>query len=166
MRFAHAYPGSEIFAIDAAQAMLDIATKAISVAGLDKRIHLLKAYLPMTARALFDLPVCDTIISNSLLHHLRDPQTLWRSLTQMGAIGAAIFIMDLVRPPSRAAAAELVERHAASELQILKRDFFNSLLAAYRVEEIRDQLTQSGLANLQAEVVSDHHLLVDGYLIQ
>lgn len=40
--------------------------------------------------------------------------------------------------------------------------FFNSLLAAFRMDEIRAQLAESGLAHLRVEQVSDRHVAVWG----
>ena len=72
--------------------------------------------------------------------------------------------MDLMRPASRAAASQLVEEYARDEPELLQRDFFNSLLAAYRPREVRLQLEHSGLAELQVEIVSDRHFVVFGHL--
>ncbi|MBI3777502.1 MAG: class I SAM-dependent methyltransferase [Gammaproteobacteria bacterium] len=161
IRFARAHPGCELTGVDGAPAMLVLAKEAIVRAGLDDRIHLCAAYLPEG-----DLPPhhFDTLISNSLLHHLADPQVLWRALGDYAAPAAALFVMDLRRPDTREQAAELVREHSAAEPEILQRDFFNSLLAAYRPEEIAAQLAPAGLTGLQVEAVGDRHLVVYGFL--
>ena len=53
--------------------------------------------------------------------------------------------MDLLRPHSHEAAAELVRLHAGDAPPVLVRDFMNSLLAAYRPDEVARQLLASGL---------------------
>jgi hypothetical protein len=73
--------------------------------------------------------------------------------------------MDLMRPLNEQVARELVEQYAGGEPQILKRDFYLSLCAAYRPDEVRAQLLAAGLAQqLQTEIVSDRHLIVWGQL--
>ncbi len=162
VRFAHAYPGCQILGIDGAEAMLALGRRALARAGLGDRVKLLKLHLPAP---IPDAQAFDTIISNSLLHHLSDPHTLWRTLVQSGQRAAAIFVMDLRRPPSKRAARELVMSYAGAEPQVLRRDFYNSLLAAYRPEEVRTQLEVAGLSDaLAVEAVSDRHLAVWGYL--
>ncbi len=47
---------------------------------------------------------------------------------------------------------------------MLQKDFLNSLLAAYRPDEVRKQLAQQGLGQLRIEVVSDRHFIVYGLL--
>ncbi len=111
IRFARAWPESRLTGVDGAAAMLVFAREAIAQAGLGDRIQLQQARLPETAlpRRAFD-----TVISNSLLHHLHDPQTLWRAVTQYAAPGAAVFIMDLRRPDSRERAGNLVDEYAGN----------------------------------------------------
>jgi hypothetical protein len=82
-------------------------------------------------------------------------------VTQYAAPGAAVFIMDLRRPDSRERAGALVDEYAGTEPEILRRDFFNSLLAAFRPEEVTEQLAQAGLP-LRVEVVGDRHIIVHG----
>lgn len=162
IRFARAYPECTLTGVDGAAAMLGFAREAIARADLSDRIRLLEARLPGTTlpRGAFD-----TVISNSLLHHLRDPQTLWQAVKQYAAPGAAVFIMDLRRPDSREQAVALVEQYSGAEPEILKRDFFNSLLAAFRQEEIAEQLAQAELAPFRVEAVGDRHVIVHGVMV-
>lgn len=160
IRFARAYPACTVTGIDGAQAMLSFGCTAVEAAGLSARIRLLKLRLPAALPATVDF---DTIISNSLLHHLAEPAVLWQTLKQVG--GAAVLIMDLLRPDSDQSAQALVEQYAGDEPLILRTDFYHSLLAAYRPEEIREQLQVAGLDHcLRTEVVSDRHLLIWGTL--
>ena len=70
--------------------------------------------------------------------------------------------MDLKRPEGPSALQALVEQYAGDEPAILKRDFEASLHAAYRIDEIRDQLEAMQLAHLAIEEVSDRHWIVHG----
>ena len=45
---------------------------------------------------------------------------------------------------------------------VLRRDFRNSLAAAFTPEEVAEQLRGAGLAHLVVERVSDRHLTVSG----
>src|SRR6185503_20637992 len=91
----------------------------------------------------------EAVISNSLLHHLHDPSILWDSVRKFAAPGAPIYIMDLLRPDSDAEVERLVETYAGKEPEVLKRDFHNSLKAAFTVPEINDQLREAGLTQLR-----------------
>lgn len=159
IRFACAFPGWKADGIDGAAAMLNYGDAAVQRAGLGERIRLVEAHLPEG-----DAPhsAYDLIFSNSLLHHLTDPQILWQSIRRWSKPGTGIFIMDLMRPDTATIAAEFVSQYAANEPEILRRDFYNSLLAAYRIQEVQTQLQQAQLAYLSVKPVSDRHFIVWG----
>ncbi len=161
IRFARLYPDCKIDAVDGAQAMLKQAQLVIDRESLEDRI----------AVHLYRLPNCklpsksyDAIVSNSLLHHLHEPQHLWSSLRKFATAKTAIFICDLLRPDSLLSASHLVEQYASGEPDILRRDFYNSLLAAFTLDEVHDQLSAANLHGLHVEQISDRHLLIYGHL--
>lgn len=160
-RFARAFPDCRIDGVDGAERMLHYGQMILAQAGLNTRVRLIHGYLPGAP-----LPHAhyDAVISNSLLHHLQNPMVLWDAIQAHAKPGAPVFVMDLMRPASREEALALKERYAAGEPEVLQRDFFHSLLAAYRVEEVAEQLAQAGLAHLTVRAVSDRHLTVSGRL--
>jgi len=160
IRFARAHPAVRIDAVDGAAAMLALARLAVARAGLAGRIRLLAGRIPHAA-----LPEAAyrTVISNSLLHHLPEPMDLWRTVRRIAAPGAAVFVMDLMRPRDEAEWERLVEAHAAGAPAVLRRDFRASLAAAWRPEEVEAQLAAAGLG-LRVEVLSDRHLAAWGRL--
>lgn len=160
-RFARTFPNCSLHAIDASEPMLTQARKTDQAAGLESRINYYQAYLP---DASLPATTYSAIISNSLLHHLKSPDTLWKSLQRFSSPGTCIFIMDLLRPVSINAAEQLVTEYASDEPPILQRDFYNSLLAAYRPDEVETQLMVQGIDKLAVEVVSDRHFIVYGKL--
>ncbi|MET0917894.1 MAG: class I SAM-dependent methyltransferase [Burkholderiales bacterium] len=159
MRFARAYPAAQILGVDGASAMLTLGCDAVAATDLEGRVRLLQVRLP--AESFPGSPYAG-VISNSLLHHLADPRVLWEAIVSAAAPGACVFVMDLMRPPSREAASQLLALHAADAPEVLRRDFFNSLLAAFRPDEVRQQLADSGLPYLRVEVASDRHLIAYG----
>lgn len=161
IRFARAYRSWTIDAVDGSQAMLDAAVSLIEHARLSPRIARHRLLLPCDppGKNLYDL-----VFSNSLLHHLADPSVLWATVKSWTRRGSSVFVMDLLRPASRDDARKLVDEHAAGEPDVLRTDFYNSLLAAYRPDEVRSQLAGAGLANLALEVVSDRHWIAWGWV--
>jgi ubiquinone/menaquinone biosynthesis C-methylase UbiE len=133
LRFARSFPRCRIDAVDGSRAMLDYA--AIRTSSIRDRIRLIHGRLPFVT---FPEQFYAIIFSNSLLHHLPDPQILWQTIKKAARPGTRIAVMDLLRPASLEAAMALVETHAAGEPEILRRDFYRSLLAAFTLEEIRD----------------------------
>ena len=150
-----------IVAADASEAMIDLARRDVSRQNLEKRIRL---FCGLVSNLTPPDSGFDGIISNSLLHHLPDPTSLWNELIRQGKAGSPVMVMDLRRPPTHAAAADIVERYSAEDPEVLRKDFYNSLLAAYTPSEIHAQLDTAGLKDLAVESISDRHLLVWGRL--
>lgn len=157
IRFAWAYPDCHLVGVDGSASMLNEARKAIDNTSLRNRITLIQARLPG-----IKLPhdYYNTIISNSLLHHLHNPAVLWKTINKYSTDESRVFIMDLMRPDSEEAARQLVDTYAANEPDILRRDFYNSLKAAFTLEEVREQLVEASLDYWIVEQVSDRHLIV------
>jgi len=161
LRFARAYPRCIVHGLDGAEAMLAEGRARLAREDMTRRVKLSHGYLPGA-----DLPAAAyaAVISNSLLHHMRDPAALWSAAKHAAQPGAPLFIMDLRRPAGRKQAAAVVNEYAAGEPAVLRHDFFRSLLAAYRADEVMAQLGAAGLGGLRVEEVSDRHLLVYGRL--
>ncbi len=162
IRFLRTYPKATCDALDGAQAMLDLAQTALNgLLGVAPRCRLICDQIPSR-----QLPSAhyDLILSNSLLHHLHDPQVLWRCIQEVAKPGAMVLVMDLMRPASAGWAEALVATYAHGAPEVLRTDFRNSLFAAFEPQEVVAQLAEAGLTTLDVAVVSDRHLAVSGRL--
>lgn len=161
IRFVRRFPGVSCVGVDGSMAMLQPGIEAVRRAGLADTIELRCCYLPdpeLRKEEKFQV-----ILSNSLLHHLPDPQVLWQTIRHAAGPGCRVLVMDLFRPASVQDARDIVETYSGGEPDILQHDFFNSLLAAWRPYEVRDQLRLAGL-NFRCDLVGDRHLAVWGVL--
>lgn len=160
VRMARSCPELVIDGVDGSEPMLRHGRERVAKAGLGDRVRLHRALLPddPMPRATYDV-----VTSNSILHHLHDPQVLWRVVRKAARPGAHVFIMDLLRPETAEQARHLIEQYARDEPEVLRRDFYASLLAAFTLGEVRAQLAEAGLP-FQVEAVGDHHLTITGTL--
>jgi 2-polyprenyl-3-methyl-5-hydroxy-6-metoxy-1,4-benzoquinol methylase len=162
IRLAERYPQARVTGVDGAGSMLEIAKKAIlRQAVLANRVEVRKWHIGAQENPL-GAERFHAVVSNSLLHHMRNPLDLWGTIRARAAPGAAVLVMDLIRPPSAVEAKQIVENYAGNEPQVLRSDFLNSLVAAYRPAEVEAQLALAGIDYLQTEIVSDRHLIVFG----
>lgn len=156
----HDHPKLRIDALDGAESMLALArAKLQRQPQLGSRLHLMQHFLPCTQ---LQPRSYDGVISNSLLHHVSDPDDLWQTVHHCARHGAAIVVMDLARPLSPLAVDSLVRTYTSNESPVLRADFRASLYAAYRVDEVKQQLRSNALDYLQTEMVSDRHWAVRG----
>jgi 2-polyprenyl-3-methyl-5-hydroxy-6-metoxy-1,4-benzoquinol methylase len=161
LRMARKLPGWDISGLDAGPNMLSLARASAERENPSGNVRFLHAHLP-------DHPLIGTfeaVVSNSLLHHLPDPMTLWQTVAEIAAPGAYIQIMDLHRPDSVARARWLVDQHAADAPEILRQDFYNSLLAAWTIEEVRDQFERAGLGVLRLTRPTERHWMASGFVV-
>ena len=159
IRFAKAFPSCTVHALDGSEPMLNYA-KSVLPKNLSNCISYIKGLLP---DVILPQSTYEIIFSNSLLHHLPDPQILWKTIKKHSSPGTQIIIMDLVRPTSIEVAQNMVKTYAAMEPEILQRDFYNSLLAAFSIKEITAQLAEAGL-NLHIVQTSDRHVFITGII--
>jgi len=158
-RFSLSYPDASFHAVDGARRMLMYAEALNEKAGLAERIKLIKTCLPDV-----ELPQSfyHLIISNSLLHHLHNPFSLWKAIQQHAKPYASVFVMDLIRPSDEVTVGYFSDEYAKNEQDILKNDFENSLRAAFTIEEVQQQLDEAGLNQLNVEQASDRHMIIFG----
>jgi ubiquinone/menaquinone biosynthesis C-methylase UbiE len=160
VRLARIATQARITAVDGSAAMLVFARSAIDGARLSDRISLHLGRLPGLSLPEHHF---DAVLSKDMLHHLPYPQVLWNEVRRLGRPGAAVYVMDLIRPDSAQQAQQIVEQISAEESPLLKKDFFNSLCAAFTVAEVRDQIEAAGLP-LVVEQATERHLRVKGTL--
>jgi cyclopropane fatty-acyl-phospholipid synthase-like methyltransferase len=158
IRFVRALPGCRVTGVDASLAMIRLAEEAVRKAGCADRITLRCERIQTLA---LPEPV-DAAISNSLLHHVPNPLQFWHGLRKLVKPGSFVLVMDLLRPESPEAAQAIVDQYAAGAPAILRRDFYNSLLAAFTEDEVASQLAELNLSRLLIDVVDDRHWVVGG----
>jgi cyclopropane fatty-acyl-phospholipid synthase-like methyltransferase len=161
IRLARALPECRITGVDGSAPMIVLGREAVRAAGLADRIILRCERFQDTVLA----ERADAVISNSLLHHAPNALQFWYAVKQLAKPGAAVLVMDLLRPDSPEAAQAIVDRYAAAESAILRRDFYNSLLAAFTDDEVAAQLTEMNLSRLLIDVPDDRHWVVGGRLV-
>lgn len=150
-------PGWKIVAADVSRAMLELARAPLTSAGA--AVWLVEQD---SKGAPFKDGAFDVVFSNSILHHISDTGRFWGEVRRVCRPDTLLFLRDLARPDSEEAAWAIVERYSGKESDLLKEEFYRSLLSAYGVEEVRAQLAEAGLGGLRVETVTDRHLDIFG----
>lgn len=97
------------------------------------------------------------VTSNSLVHHIPDPRTVFLEIARVTRPGAPILIRDLVRPETQGALNLLLEAHAARWSPLQRTLFSDSLHAALTLKEVKQMLDECGLRDVKVEQVTDRH---------
>lgn len=148
-----------ITAIDLAGEMLKLARRNVAVAGLEQVItpELVDAKgLPYPEGAF------DAVISNSIVHHIPEPQTTLTEMLRVLRPGGLLFVRDLLRPATDSEVEHLVTAYAGNESPRQQQLFRQSLHAALTVAEMGALLGRLGLPAAWVRQSSDRHWTIVG----
>ena len=159
IRLTKKFPEIYITGFDGSKKMLEHANDKIKENGLEKNI---KCKHGLIDNNILNNKKFDLVISNSVLHHVGDPKIFWDLIKNATKPGGNFFVMDLLRPDVIEDAAKIVAKYADNESEQLQMDFYNSLLAAYSVDETQQQLLESKIENFNIQQVTDRHFIVFG----
>ncbi len=154
----------DVHAIDLASSMLAIALRNVERAALGARIHIESGDAKSTR---WEDHAFDTVISNSLVHHMPNPGRLLREMHRLARAGGTLFVRDLVRPESAEQVRHLVETYApvrpsaspaVDAMHARQRSLFEaSLHAALTVEEVVALAAPLGIPSEAVRLTSDRH---------
>jgi len=143
-----------VMASDASTVMLDIARYHLEVNSLTSRIQL---HFGDVKKLVFQDAFFDTVISNSLVHHLPSHESFLQEAWRVLRPGGLLFVRDLCRPASLERLGELVELYAAHETENSRQMLKESLHAALSFEEIGELAILLGLPSGCVRMTSDRH---------
>lgn len=150
-----------LLACDLSWEMLRLAHQHLSAA---KRLD---SALPVLCDAK-ELPcadqTCDVVISNSIVHHIPEPKSVFREMRRIVQTGGIIFVRDLMRPESEMEVEELVLQYAGSENAHQQQMFRQSLHAALTVDEVSQLLADCDLPGHWVSATTDRHWTVAGQM--
>jgi ubiquinone/menaquinone biosynthesis C-methylase UbiE len=144
----------EIVAIDLAEHMLTVGQENVRRAGLADRLWL-------QACDAKNMPFADAsfaaIISNSIVHHIPEPDRVLLEMVRVRAPGGLLFVRDLARPADDAAVRSLVNTYAGDANPHQRQMFEDSLRAALTVAEVRELVAELGFDPATVQMTSDRH---------
>jgi ubiquinone/menaquinone biosynthesis C-methylase UbiE len=144
----------ELVAVDLAAHMLQLAQRNVIREGLTGRIKLEQ----IDAKSLpYPSGAFDAVISNSIIHHIPEPRTVFREMVRVVRPNGVLFVRDLLRPADEAALAGLVTMYAGDANDHQRQMFRDSLHAALTLDEVRELLCDAALPVAWVSQSSDRH---------
>ena len=156
-------PSVQVMAVDSCVEMLELARFELEMAGRVDQVQLQQ--IDLNDPEGLQTEIADTVISNTVLHHLENPATALGVAVHSMKQGARLFIRDLFRPETDAEIELLVAQHvddssnrdAYSPAQLLRQ----SLHAALTLAEIRESAAPIGIPSDCIQTTSDRHWTID-----
>ena len=147
-------PGWRIVAVDQSEPMLRQAERNAQRAG---QLEWTRWEVADACRLPYAEASFECVLSNSLVHHLPDPEPCLREALRVLRPGGGLFIRDLFRPETQAEVERLVQRHAGHEPLLAQQLLRQSLQAALTESEVRQFCARLPEADWQVEITSDRH---------
>jgi ubiquinone/menaquinone biosynthesis C-methylase UbiE len=145
---------TRVVGIDLAEHMLEVGRANVRRAGLEERIHLEH----VDAKSL---PYPDgafaAVISNSIVHHIPEPQAVLAEMARVTAPAGTLFVRDLLRPGDDPAVRRLVKEYAGDANPHQQEMFEASLRAALTLDEIRALVARLGFDPELVRQTTDRH---------
>lgn len=163
-RLAVCWPACQVIGLDGSPEMIKMANKRRAALSLPTQ-NLSYQLVDLSCFRMDDfdfLKGASIILSNSFLHHLHNPQTLWNVVKTFAGSNALIFHRDLRRPCTEGEVDLLCDRYTSEAPPVLRRDFQASLLAAFTADEVSDQLDEACLGCLSVSEIGDRYLEICG----
>ncbi len=147
---------ARIMALDLSEAMLEAAALNVAKAGLSRRVRCYQGDAKSLADQ-FGERAFEGVISNTIMHHIPDPEPVLATMARLVAPRGTLFVRDLARPGSRSEIDRLVMTYAGRETPEARALFAASLGAALTLEEIQSLVKRIGLPASDVVMTSDRH---------
>jgi ubiquinone/menaquinone biosynthesis C-methylase UbiE len=147
-------PGVRVMASDASVEMLELARYNIEIHRLLDRVQLHRGD---AKKLVFGKEYFDTVMSNSLVHHLPTCDTLFEESLRVLRPGGLLFVRDLARPETEEEVERLVDLYTQGETEYSKQLFRQSLHASLTVPELQQIVAPFGIPATAVQMTSDRH---------
>jgi ubiquinone/menaquinone biosynthesis C-methylase UbiE len=145
---------ARVMGVDLSVHMLDVARNNIEIAGLRDRIQLDKVD---SKRLPYEDGSFAVVMSNSIVHHIPEPEAVLREAWRVLAPGGLLFFRDLLRPADSETVTKLVDAYAGDATEHQRKMFDDSLRAALSLGEIQELVARLGLPSADVRQTSDRH---------
>ncbi|HLJ97479.1 MAG TPA: class I SAM-dependent methyltransferase [Gemmataceae bacterium] len=145
---------AQVVAIDMAQEMLRVGEDNVRRAGLAAR---LKLQLGDAKSLPFPDQAFGAIISNSIVHHIPEPEPVLAEMLRVLVRGGTLFVRDLLRPDDEATLRHLVATYAGDGNAHQQQMFADSLHAALTLAEVREMVAKLGCDPMSVQQTTDRH---------
>lgn len=141
LKVAQRSPGLRLIGIDRSPAMIAFAFRSAAARGLADHANFCLADVSSLP---FPNEEFGLVLSNSVLHHLRDPASAFSEMARVTKPGGSVLLRDLRRPSGLVLALHTAwyGRHYTGSMKEL---YANSVRAAYTQPELKELLAHSAL---------------------
>jgi len=158
------WPNTSILGIDGSKVMIHKAKlrKNLYKKSLNNLNYLCKDIKNIKLADISDKKHISLLVSNSLIHHLTHISDFFECITSLSGEKTLNFHKDLIRPINEKYALELKAECESKYNEILTSDYYASLQASYRADELRNLIIEKNLIHLDVLEEDNEYLILYG----
>ena len=158
------WPNTSVIGIDGSKEMINMANsrKNLQEKPLNNLTYLCEDIKNIKLVDISDKKQINLLVSNSLIHHITHINQFFECILSLSSENTLNFHKDLIRPINEKYALELKAECASKYNETLTSDYYASLLASYRADELRKLIADKNLVHLDVLEEDNKYLIVYG----
>ena len=116
----------------------------------------------ISSHEIFSRKKITLLVSNSLIHHINHLDNFFKFIINLSSKETINFHKDLIRPKDEETALKLKDKCSQKFNSILTNDYFASLRASYRKNEVQEKLLELNLNSMNVMEETEEYLIVYG----
>ena len=165
-RLSERWPDVNVLGIDGSQEMIKEAEWRKSKNKIYSRFgnlnYLCSDIRKISSHEIFSRKRISLLVSNSLIHHVNHIDNFFKFIINLSSEETINFHKDLIRPKDEETALILRDKCSQKYSDILTNDYYASLKASYRKDEVQDKLLEYNLNSMNVIEESEEYLIVYG----
>ncbi len=158
------WPNTSVLGIDGSKEMIHKAKIRKNLQGkpLNNLNYLCEDIKNIKLVDISDKKHINLLVSNSLIHHITHINEFFECILSLSSENTLNFHKDLIRPINEKYALELKAKCASKYNETLTSDYYASLQASYRADELRNLIAHKNLNHLDVLEEDNKYLILYG----
>ena len=158
------WPSTSVIGIDGSKEMINKANirKNLQEKSLNNLSYLCRNIKNIKLADISDKEQINLLVSNSLIHHITHINEFFECIISLSGKKTLNFHKDLIRPINEKFAMQLKAKCASKYNETLTTDYYASLKASYRADELRKLLLEKNLFRLDVLEEDNEYLILYG----
>ena len=158
------WPNTSVIGIDGSKEMIKMAMirKNLQEKPLNNLNYLCEDIKNIKLVEISDKKQINLLVSNSLIHHITHINQFFECILSLSSENTLNFHKDLIRPINQEYALKLKAECASKYNETLTSDYYASLQASYRSEELRKLISEKNLVHLDVLEEDNKYLILYG----
>ena len=158
------WPNTSVIGIDGSKEMINMAMirKNLQEKPLNNLNYLCEDIKNIQLVDISDKKQINLLVSNSLIHHITHINQFFECILSLSSENTLNFHKDLIRPINEKYALKLKAECALKYNETLTSDYYASLQASYRVDELRNLISDKNLVHLDVLEEDNKYLILYG----